>query len=334
MKINRKKFQKALSIVKPALANKELIEQSTSFAFVGDKVVTYNDEISLSHPVEQMELQGAVRAEELYQFLNKVNKEEVQFKLTENELLIKAGRSKAGLTFQADVVLPLEEVNEKKAWKDLPEEFTSDLMFIKDSVSNDMTRRVLTCVHVNENLMETSDGFQIMRLFTEGWPFGSTLIPAENVSEINKIEPTQVAQTDGWLHFRNPGGTELSCRILEDKFPETDRLFDVEGEKIIFPKSMIEILDKAMVFTKNDENMEEEMEIHFKDNVLLVHGKNQYGWFKEKAKVKHEGQGGRFWISPVLLQNILKRSSTGILGEEKIKFDGEGWEYVAVLKQV
>lgn len=334
MKINKPKLLKALAIVKPGLSNQELIEQSTSFAFLDDRVVTFNDEISLSHPVEELELTGAVRAEELYGFLNRIKGDEIQMRVTDNELLLKAGRSKAGLTFEADIVLPLDEVNEEKEWHDLPEEFTHNLMFIKDSASRDMGRRVLTCVHVTEKLLETSDSFQIMRLYQEGWPFDNYLIPAENISEIHKVEPTQVAESSGWLHFRNPGGTEISVRVLMDSFPDTSGHFEVEGQDLEFPKSMVEILDRVLVFTKREDGMDEEMEIKLKSNTMLVSGKNSYGWFKEKAKAKFEGDGGSFWINPMLLQNILKRSNTCVLGSEKIKFDGDDWEYVAVLKNV
>ena len=69
MKLNKTDLQKALEIVKPGLANKEMIEHSTSFAFIGGRVVTYNDEISLSHPVEGLEIEGAIHAEELYKLL-------------------------------------------------------------------------------------------------------------------------------------------------------------------------------------------------------------------------------------------------------------------------
>jgi len=39
MKINKKELKEALEIVKPGLANKEMIEQSTSFAFLKGKVI-------------------------------------------------------------------------------------------------------------------------------------------------------------------------------------------------------------------------------------------------------------------------------------------------------
>src|SRR5690606_16590 len=132
---------------------------------------------------------------------------------------------------------------------------------------------------------ETSDSFQIMRLYQEGWPFDPQLIPAENIGEIHKIEPTQVAQSSGWLHFRNPGGTELSCRVLVDKFPDTGSHFEVSGQEVVFPKQMTEILDRVMVFTKADHFMDEQMEVKLKGGKMLVSGKNQYGWFKEQAPV-------------------------------------------------
>ena len=76
MKIATSKIKEALAIVKPALANKEILEQTTSFAFLNGRVVTYNDEISISHPFES-DFEGAVKAEELYGLLSRTTKEEV-----------------------------------------------------------------------------------------------------------------------------------------------------------------------------------------------------------------------------------------------------------------
>ena len=75
MKINKAELQTALEKVKPGLASRELIEQSTSFAFMGDRVVTYNDEISISHPVAGVDINGAVKAQALYDFVSEVKKE-------------------------------------------------------------------------------------------------------------------------------------------------------------------------------------------------------------------------------------------------------------------
>jgi len=334
MKIQKNKLQEALEVVKPGLSNTELIEQSTSFAFLGNRVVTYNDNISLSHPIEGLDITGAIRAEELYGFLKKTKQEELDVSITDNELSLKAGKSIIGLLLQMDIVLPLDEVSGDKDWFDLPPNFIENLDFTKNSTSRDMSRRVLTCVHVTPQFVEASDSFQLIRVYEEGYPFENTLIPVENIPEIIKINPSQIAETDGWLHFRNIHDTELSCRVLMDTYPQTTALFEVKGKSIAFPKSMSEILDRAMVFTRQDHALDEQVEIKLKEGVALVHGRNEYGWFKEKVKVKYTGGLSVFTITPSLLQNILKRSNTCILGAQKIRFEGEGWEYVAMLKNV
>lgn len=332
MKIKKREIQSALEIVRPGLANKEIIEQSTSFAFLGDRVVTYNDEISISHPIDGLELEGAVEAEELYNFIRLSKADTLLIKQTEKELLFKAGKAKAGLTFHSKVVLPLDEVGGDKEWFDLPEDFTHNLVFVKASCSSDMTRPVLTNVHVTKHFMEATDGFQIMKLTHEDWPLENLLIPASAIADIHKIEPTQVALSDGWIHFRNLANTEVSARIMDDKFVDTAIHFEVEGSKAVFPQEMDEILERAQVFTRSEHFMDEEMEIHIKGKALKVTGKNEKGWFEEKAKVSFEGDEKKFWINPQLLITILQRSNKCLIGDEKIKFSGDDWEFIAAMK--
>lgn len=332
MKIQKAELLQALEIVRPGLSNNEMIEQSTSFAFIEDRVVTYNDSLSIAHPIKSMKLNGAIRAQELYEFLKRTDNAEIDLEIKENELLLKSGRAKAGLTLQQTITLPLEDLNEEKDWHNITEDLIADIDFVKDSTSNDMSRRVLTCVHIKQNVIEASDGFQIMRLTNEVWPLDETLIPSEVIGEIKKIEPTEVAKTDGWLHFRNAEDTVLSTRILSDSYPETAGLFEVEGETITFSKDMPKILERAMVFTKQDHQLDEELLIKLKGNKLLVEGKNEYGWSKEQTTVKYSGKQAQFAITPMLLKNIINRSNTCLLGEEKIKFEGDDWEYIASLK--
>ena len=85
---------KALEAVRPGLANKEMIEQSTSFAFMKDRVVTYNDEISISYPIQDLDLTGAIKAEELYAFLSKAKTEDIDVEITDAEIRLKAGRER------------------------------------------------------------------------------------------------------------------------------------------------------------------------------------------------------------------------------------------------
>ena len=149
--MNKTDLQNALEIVKPGLANKEMIEQSTSFAFIDGRVVTYNDEISLSHPVEGLEIEGAIQAEQLYKLLSKIKQDEIEVTTENAEIIFQAGKMKAGLTLQQEIKLPLDEISKPGKWKTLPDDFVKYIRMAMQVCSQDMSRPVLTCVHVNED---------------------------------------------------------------------------------------------------------------------------------------------------------------------------------------
>ena len=210
--------------MKPGLANKEIIEQTTSFAFFEGRVVTYNDEISISHPLEGLKLEGAVIADKLYALLGKIKKEEIEIKVEGSEILISSGRIKAGLTLQSEIKLPLgEEVMTKSKWKALPEKFTKSVSFVMTSCSRDMSRAVLTAVHINKDgFIEASDSYRVARCdLGEEMPVKTFLLPASSAVEMVKFNPTYIAEGKGWIHFKTEEDSIMSCRIFEDEYPDT-----------------------------------------------------------------------------------------------------------------
>ena len=62
----------ALTIVKPGLSSKDVIEQANSFAFIDGRIITYNDELSISHPIPGLAIEGAIKADVLYGLLSKI----------------------------------------------------------------------------------------------------------------------------------------------------------------------------------------------------------------------------------------------------------------------
>jgi len=91
MKIEKSKLQEALRIVEPGLAEKEIpyLEQSKSFAFVGGKIITYNDEISISHPIEGWgDIEGVIQAKKLYDLLSKLSAKELDIFINKKSEMI------------------------------------------------------------------------------------------------------------------------------------------------------------------------------------------------------------------------------------------------------
>jgi len=335
MQINKEELKKALEIVKPGLANKEIIEQSTSFAFMKDKVVTYNDEISISHPISGLNITGALKAEELYQLISKTKKDEIEIIQKDNQIILQSGRSKAGLILQTDIKLPLEEIGEIEKWKTLPENFSKAVKFVSIAAGTDMSKPVLTCIHIDKSgYVEASDGFRIVKYENIKIPVNTFLIPASSARELIKLNPTKIAegQEGGWIHFQTNEGTIISCRVFEDKFPDTSELFKVEGVSLTMPAIVSEIIDRAIVFSKRDHSFDERVSIVIQNNKIKISAKSETGsWFEEDANMRFKDEKISFAITPYLLQDILKETYSFVINENMMKFEGTDWLYVTTL---
>jgi DNA polymerase III sliding clamp (beta) subunit (PCNA family) len=321
----------ALEIVKPGLASREVIEQTNAFAFMNGRVVTYNDEISLSHPVEGLTITGAVKAEELYQLLRKIKKDEIVIDVNNNEITLNAGKAKAGLVLQSEIKLPLEEVDTHGDWHKLPEGFIKPLRFAMAACTRDNSQPVLTNVHVNKKgFVEGSDNFRMTRYtLAKRMPVETFLIPATSVRELIKLNPVEIAEGEGWVHFRTAGDTVLSCRVTADAYPDTEQFLNVEGSEITFPKTIIDILERAEVFAKGDGA--EEVSISMEKSRITVHSKSETGWYKEEASTNYEGDAIEFTIVPYLLKDILSETQVCIYNGDVLMFAGENWVYVSAV---
>ena len=92
---------------------KELFEQSASFVFSGGRIYSYNDEVSMSYPLLDCDIEGAVKGEEFYKLISRLSKDKLEVETTENVLTIKCGRAKAGLSFSSEIKLPFDSIQYK-----------------------------------------------------------------------------------------------------------------------------------------------------------------------------------------------------------------------------
>lgn len=333
--MKREDLLKALEVVKPGLASKEVIEQSTSFAFMGGNVVTYNDEISIRHPVPGLDITGAVRAEELYQLLNKIKKDEIEVEITESELRLKSGRAAAGLVLQQEIKLPLEEIGKQGSWSPLPEGFLPALQFTIPSAGKDLSNSILTCLFVrSDGLVESSDNFRITQFrASDKMPTKDFLLPASSAAHLVKYDLKQVSESKGWVHFRTDAGTIISCRTFEGAFPDTKNFFSVKGVKFDLPKTLDELLTRAQIFGASEQSTSgDEVEISLDKNRIKVRGQNEYGWFEETANVAYDKQPTTFSVDPAALKVIVTTVHSCTLSDNCLKFEGDRWQHVIALK--
>lgn len=338
MKIQTEKLRDALSIVKPGLASKEILEQTTSFAFFKNRIVTYNDEISISHPFE-CEFEGAVKAEELYGLLSKVTKDEVDLTVTKSELLFSSGRTKAGLKFETTVSLPLKDIPKKMEVLPDQKQFAEFLSFAMRTCSNDSSQPKLTCVSIGaDGFIIGSDGYRLLMCEGKELPVKDFLLPASNAAEIAKLTPTHISLEKGWAHFKNKAGTVISCRRLDDAYLPQDQVDSVLSftniGKAEFPEKINEMVDRVYQLAKRDSFLDEQIEVIIEAGKITLKAKSNItnSWIEERSTLKCE-KNISFIINPTLLRDIIKVTRTAIFDRSlrKIKFKGENWQYVLML---
>lgn len=333
MKINKAELQNALEKVKPGLANKEIIEQSTSFAFMDGKVVTYNDEISISHPVKGLDLTGAIKAQELYQFLGKIKQDEIDIDWDDSQVKITAGRAKVGLILQNEVRLPVEEIGKIGTWKPLPDKFIEGVQFCRNSCSKDMSRPVLTCVHVKKDgTVIGSDGYRLtVYAMLQEMPITAFLIPATSINELLKYKITQIARGEGWIHFKTEDDTIFSCRVFEDNYPDVSGIPKFEGQKIQLPKKMREALERAEIFAKREFSIDSEVTVTIEEGQMLITAHADSGWFEEVIRIRYKDTPIQFQAHPSFLAEMLDKVNDCELGQDRMKFEGDNWVHVVAL---
>jgi DNA polymerase III sliding clamp (beta) subunit (PCNA family) len=337
MKVSREDLETALEQVRPGLANREMIDQSTHFAFLNGRVVTFNDEISVSHPLEGLDVEGAIQADPLYRLVKRMDAKELKVRHGDAKLTISAGRSRAEFSVQQDIRLPLEEVGEIGDWQSIPDPaaFVRALRFAYKSTSKDMSRPKLTCVHVDEGgHVESTDNLRITRFGVEPPAIHSFLIPASSVKELVRYDIMEVAEGDSWIHFRTEEGTVFSCRVFkEEDYPDVTPILDVEGQRLDLSGVGEDALDRAMVFSARDDELDEEVTIQLGDNKMVVSSQGDAGHYKETIKVDYSDSPVTFLLNPGLLKDILQHTKEAELASNRLKFAGANWEHVIALRK-
>jgi DNA polymerase III sliding clamp (beta) subunit (PCNA family) len=330
MKIKKSELLAALEAVKPGLADKDTIQQATSFVFIKDKIVTYNDEISIQCPLNGLDVTGAVLSKELYSFLTKTKKEDIEIEQEKTELVFRAGKSKAGFAIQSEIKLPLDEINLEKKFTKLPDNFLEALRFVLFTCSTNSTEPLLNCVNVrSDGIMEACDNHRLTTFTLKGTAIKKTfLIPAASAQSLLKYTVTKININGGWAHFTDDN-IVFSCRVINEPFPDTAPLLkNMKSNPVNFPDIFDEVVQRACIFSS--EKGVGMIEVKVEKNRIYVLAKSSTAWFEEWVKAENESEV-TIKINPNFLLDMLKHVHSGDLTSKQMRFHTEDWLHITSL---
>lgn len=342
-RVQRIQLQQQLEAVQPGLSKKEKYEQSTCFCFVNGRVYTYNDEITCRAKTGlPKNMEGAVQARPLLAALGKMKDDEVDIEIVNNELVVSSADPKKkekkrshrsfGVRMDSEVTLPLEKVErpEKGDWKPLHANFSDAISTVKDCAGTDESQFAFTCIHIASNWIEACDNNQLTRYRLKTGVKVPIMVRRDSIKHITPLDMTHFAETDVWIHFKNPAGIELACKRNVEKYPKLEAYLEARGVKTILPKGIADDADFAETFSKEVEDANLVI-VTLKPGRMVIKGIGVSGWASTPKKVKYSGPPIAFSIPPQLLGEITKKHTECQISAEHLRVDGGKWTYISCL---
>ena len=331
MEIEREELIQALEVVEAGLASTEVIQQGASFIFHDKRLFAFNDVVAISAP-SPLDIEGAVQGRELITFLKKMKNKTVDISVDEKQLMIEAGKTKAGIRLQEEILLPITTIKPKGGWNELPKNFVNAMTFTQFSIGKNDHRPLLTCLHVKDDFAESTDGFRATRYTLSEKIDDEFLIPYGAVKDVITFKPTHYNLTPGWVHFHNEEEILFSCRTFPDpsEFPDTNRIFDLEGPAIELPEKLGDILERAAIFTMEKDG-HKSVDIQIEDGWIKARGEGDRGWSEEETRVRYKGGLIHIKINPQFLLQAFSKLNNMVVGENSVELIGDSFRHVIML---
>lgn len=329
MRIDREVLLMQLESVLPGLSPKEMIEQSSCFIFKNKKVITYNDEIGCSQN-SCLDIEGAIPAMPFISILRKLKEETIEIVLKKKSLKIKGKKKEILMEIEAEILLPIEDIEQPKKWKSLPTDFADAIALVKECAGTDKAEFTMTCIHITPKWIEASDDIQIARYMTKTDLKKPILIRKESLKHIISLDMTEFSETRNWIHFKNSTGLILSCQRFVEEYPNATSILKTKGKEINFPKGLKETIERANIFSS--ENLDENrIELKLSKGKLKIIGEGVTGRINERKKMNYTGKAFSFTISPKLLETLILQHTKFELSEKYLSTKMGKFRYITVL---
>lgn len=309
-----------LGAVLPGLANKDKLPQAQSFIFTDGQVITYNDRLAIHHPLpaDLAELQGAVRATELYKVLSKMPIGiDIDLTMTDAEVLIKTSTIQAKVRCEKEIVNQYSTVPIPEKFKKIPEGLLQAMQDASFSASTDLSKPLLVHLFVNGGKVTSCDNRRVTICQFKG-KADKMFVPASVVSDLCSYEPVEYGVTEGWIHWKNKNEVVFSFRTLEGEYPGVEHFFEGVDQwaSIPFPKGMAEAVGRVSeALDKND--LLPYVTVAYKGGKVVVSGQGPFATIKERLAVDTDAEVS-FLIAAEFFTDLLERGVNAYIGDKRM----------------
>jgi hypothetical protein len=263
--IKRTQLLAELQAVSPGLAQREIIEQSTSFVFAKGHVMTFNDHVACWTKTA-LKVEGAVEAKPLLKMLHKLPEYILHIFVKDHRLVIHSPERHTRFVWESEVNLPVVTMRESVLgqWKPLPAKFFKALAWVAS---------VAPTVHLHPDFVEAYERSEAARYtlptgLTRSWCVAAKdvvpiiphrmreycVIPNKQEGyvmcgdfEVWRKEPgkpnrfmkvvrIKPPEEYGWIYFRNEQGLMYACQCEKpESLGYLSKIFTRTGTRLTLP---------------------------------------------------------------------------------------------------
>lgn len=340
VKVDRTALLNVLRAVKPGLAAKEIVEEMTHFIFTGDNVVTYNDEICISHPFST-DFECSISAKFFYDGVSKSKCEEVLLDFEENQIRFYAEDQDFWVNSSTDekvkdMAKEIVSSAEKLKWKPIPDNFSEAVFLCMFSASRDETKQSLKCLYIGNDSVYSCDTLRASKYVMNGVFDSPFMIRGIIAKELKEYTFSEYALSKSWAHFRTPEDVTFNVKQVIGDYPLEDVItaLDLKGKEIALPKEGLkEAAEDLITWSEGEIEYHKTIEFHMEDNLVICQSKvKDLAGMTKKVKAEYSGEPITFLISPVFLAEILgKEASTMMINKFQAKFKAGNLLHVTML---
>lgn len=345
LQLNRQGLIDAVNVVKSGISKTPISEQLTHVFFLNDHIGCFSGERFVVHTFPTG-LTFSVPVQALLPALERMDGETVNVTLDGNAVKLQSKRSRSGLTINPDVSVMdpvIQHVQHQVAsFQVLPPIFFQGLDFCKFSASEDITQGILSCICTKDGVMYSSDDLRITRynLVSESGSVDFQLnIQVFDAEILLKIRPLG-ARTDGnWTIFstdpRNGPVTYVGVTPFDGTFPDVDAFFTMEGTEITFPDTLPAVVTEVAHFCDGMFTVDKKLKLQITPEKIICRAENQRVWFeKEITHAQLLDREINIVINPLFFEQILQKTKSAVVGEDRVFFTSNDFEHVLALPGV
>ena len=329
MEIKREHVKYVLDCVSGGLAmgQRDTREGASYFVFKAGKVITFNDEVYCSMPLD-LGFEGAVKGEQLLNIVGRMKDETLKIKVEGDMVKISCGRRRAGFQLDGDVGSALEELEPVTEWIEcdtLAPASIGDCCGCAVGKSSDKFYK--TCVHLSPHYIEATDCQQFMRVWMKTPVKESTLVKAYTVRNVEGLDIAEWGCNNDWIGFKTSDDLEYYARIYRDEYPTQamDSLAQApeEGDAFTPPQGFVGAVDSAKIFSNELDDPKVKVIIK-EDGKMMIEGMGRTGFFQEVLDCAYQGSRMEFFSSPKVLKQFAEAYTDGKISERALTVYEEG----------